>query len=607
MFLKSALQMVGTVRDVKMRWSTEIKTLVGFAAALLLIALVGWVAYLNASNYIETNALVVHTHEVLQEVEDVFSTSLDAETSQRGYLITGDESYLDLYTNARSTIDQHLLRLQSLTADNPQQQDRIDTLSALISERFDSLERTLQLYMEEGFESAQQTIESGAGKLLMDQIRNLISEMIEEESRLLSARSAESTERAQSTLLIALLLTGCLFGLLSFIYLIIRRDIVGRKRVEAALEMERTLLRTVLDTIPDFIYFKDVEGVFVLTNASHSRMMGASSPEAVIGKTDFDWFPKELAARYTADERELVRTGKPLVNQEEPTVDHEGNPLTVLTTKIPLRNSQGEVSGIVGITRDITERKRQEREIKQLNNDLYKQTRQLEVANKELEAFTYSVSHDLRAPLRAIDGFSRILMNSYSEQLPPDALRYLQRVRDNAQKMGTLIDDLLAFSRLSRQPIKLQTVALDELVREVVEVDLLSERENRQIEIVFGNLPTCQADPALLRQVLINLIGNALKYSHSREQARIEIGSQQENGRDVVFVKDNGIGFDMQYVNKLFGVFQRLHQDEQYEGTGVGLALVQRIIARHGGRVWAEGAVDQGATFYFALGGEKSE
>ncbi|MBN1485727.1 MAG: PAS domain S-box protein [Chloroflexia bacterium] len=230
-------------------------------------------------------------------------------------------------------------------------------------------------------------------------------------------------------------------------------------------------------------------------------------------------------------------------------------------------------------------------------------TRRLEEANAELESFAYSVSHDLRAPLRALDGFSRILLTDYAAAIPDGAGRYLQMIWDNAQHMGQLIDDLLTFSRLSRQPLKKQPVDLSALARQVLN-DLLPKDPDHRVEIAIGDLPACRGDPALLRQVLINLFSNALKFSHPRELAHLEIGALQEEGQTVYFVRDNGVGFDMRYADKLFGVFQRLHSNQAYEGTGVGLAIVQRIIKRHGGRVWAEGQVDHGATFYFTLGGD---
>jgi light-regulated signal transduction histidine kinase (bacteriophytochrome) len=241
----------------------------------------------------------------------------------------------------------------------------------------------------------------------------------------------------------------------------------------------------------------------------------------------------------------------------------------------------------------------------ELEQRVIERTAQLEAANKELEAFSYSISHDLRAPLRAMHGFSRILLEEHAPHLAPEAQHYLRSVRDNAQHMGQLIDDLLTFARLSRQPLKRQRVECTDLVRQVL-VELGSEYAGRRVDIAIGDLPSCQADPALLKQVLVNLCTNALKFTRYREVAVIEIGCLKADGESVYFVKDNGVGFDMQYVGKLFGVFQRLHRANEFDGTGVGLAIVQRIISRHGGRVWAEAAVNQGATFYFTLGRDRA-
>jgi PAS domain S-box-containing protein len=260
--------------------------------------------------------------------------------------------------------------------------------------------------------------------------------------------------------------------------------------------------------------------------------------------------------------------------------------------------SNGELHFLM-MVEDITERK-------QADQALQQRTAQLEAANKELEAFSYSVSHDLRSPLRAIDGFSRILLEEYAPQLPAEASRYLDLVRSNTQKMGELVDDLLAFSRLGRQPLKKQSLSPEGIVRESLE-DLSPEQAGRQVEIVLGALPDCEADPALLKQVFVNLISNALKFTRQRDVAHIEIGSEEKDGRPAYYVRDNGVGFDMQYVGKLFGVFQRLHRAEDYEGTGVGLAIVQRIVSRHGGRAWAEAELDKGATFYFTLEGGESD
>ncbi len=242
------------------------------------------------------------------------------------------------------------------------------------------------------------------------------------------------------------------------------------------------------------------------------------------------------------------------------------------------------------------------RHAQELEARVAERTAALEAANRELEAFAYSVSHDLRAPLRAIDGFTRVIQEEYAAQLPPQGQHYFQRVRQAVVEMGALIDDLLALSRVSRQAVQREQVEPATLVQEVL-AGLAKEMEGRRVEIAIGALPPCRGDPLLLRQVWWNLLSNAVKFTRKRDPARIEVGAREEGTEIIYFVRDNGVGFDPRYTERLFHVFERLHPADEYEGTGVGLAIVRRIVERHGGRVWAEGAVDRGATFYFALGG----
>ncbi len=232
----------------------------------------------------------------------------------------------------------------------------------------------------------------------------------------------------------------------------------------------------------------------------------------------------------------------------------------------------------------------------------YRKTIELTAANRDLEAFSYSVSHDLRAPLRAVDGYAKLLEEEHAQQLDAEGRRFLSAVRANSQRMGQLINDLLAFSRLGRAPLRTYPVQLDELVRQAVD-ELRPDWDGRGIDFTIGRLGSVKADPALLKQVLINLLSNAIKFTRKANAARVEVGCRDEieEGRKIYYVKDNGDGFDMRYADKLFGVFQRLHRPDEYEGSGVGLAIVQRIVNRHGGRIWADATPGAGATFYFTL------
>jgi light-regulated signal transduction histidine kinase (bacteriophytochrome) len=295
-----------------------------------------------------------------------------------------------------------------------------------------------------------------------------------------------------------------------------------------------------------------------------------------------------------------MRTGKPMVDFEEWVVWPDGREMWVSTNKVPLRDARGQTIGIFGISRDITGRKHAEQAIRQLNTDLERKAGQLEVANRELEAFSYSVSHDLRAPLRAIDGYTRILVEDYEEKLDAEGRRICGVISAEARRMGQLIDDLLAFSRLGRKEMFASRIDMNALAESVF-AELVQPPDRERIDFQLSKLPAARGDLALIHQVWVNLLSNAIKFTSKKDRPVIEIKGKQTREENIYLVRDNGAGFDMEYAGKLFGVFQRLHGESEFEGTGVGLAIVQRIIRRHGGRVWAEGAVEKGATFYFSL------
>lgn len=393
-------------------------------------------------------------------------------------------------------------------------------------------------------------------------------------------------------------------------------DITEAKRAKEALEKANAYNRNLLEVSLDPLVTISPNGKITDVNTATEKVTGRLREE-LIGADFSDYFTDPEKARLGY--QQVFKEG--LVQDYELEVRHrDGSTTPVLYNASVYRDQGGEVVGVFAAARDITTRKRAEEEVRRLNEELEQRVRlrtaQLEASNKEIESFSYSVSHDLRAPLRAVDGFSRILLEEYRSQLPSKAQRYLDFVRDGAAHMGNLIDGLLALSRLGRQELKRRPVEVAEIVRQSMD-DLQADVEGSAAEFVVGRMPSCDADPLLLRQVFVNLLSNALKFSRKQEKVRIQIGALRAHEAAqapvqvlrlldphswVYYVRDNGVGFDMRYADKLFGVFQRLHRQEEFKGTGIGLATVQQIIHKHGGQVWAEAEVGKGATFYFTLG-----
>ena len=381
-------------------------------------------------------------------------------------------------------------------------------------------------------------------------------------------------------------------------------DITERKRTDVALRESEERFRAVVDNSPTKVHIKDLDGRYTLINRQSEILFGVTNEEAR-GKTSRDIFPKEVADSFTGHDQAVIDSGETIEGEEEWVQDDGVH--TFLTVKFPIRGAAGEIAAVGAIGTDITERKRAEEEIRRLNTGLeervVQRTQQLEAANKELEAFSYSVSHDLRAPLRTIDGFSRILLEEHAESLDDDGRNYLQRVRAGSQKMGQLIDAVLNLSRLARGQLKRKELDLSKIVRSIAG-ELKESQPDRDMTFTVSSGVTAAGDEQLIKVALQNLLGNAVKYTGKKDQARIEFGVTNGDGRNVYFVRDNGAGFDMSYADKLFAPFQRAHGEAEFEGTGIGLATVQRIINRHSGTVWAEAEVDNGATFFFTLSQE---
>ncbi|PYV31476.1 MAG: hypothetical protein DMG22_16805 [Acidobacteria bacterium] len=378
-------------------------------------------------------------------------------------------------------------------------------------------------------------------------------------------------------------------------FLLISKDISDVIQMS---QYARSLIEASLDPLVTI----SPDGKITDANEATVKVIGVARSK-LIG-TDFsDYFTEPEKAR--EHYQRVLAEGK--VTDYPLTIQHVEGPLTdVLYNASVYKDAGSNVLGVFAAARDITNRKRAEQALRTLNETLEyhvrERTAELVAANKELEAFTFSVSQSLRLPLRHIDGFSKLLVEDFGVDLSEDARRYLTCIRDGTRRMGQLVDDLLRLARVGRRELNVQLVRLDDVVAEAVS-NLKAETAGRAIDWKIGRLPYVECDAALMKQVFKNLLSNALKYTRPRMRAIIEVGMRTNKGKPAIFVRDNGVGFSMKDADRLFGVFQRLRQSENFEGTGVGLASVQRIIRRHGGRVWVEAEVDQGATFYFTVWG----
>jgi len=392
-------------------------------------------------------------------------------------------------------------------------------------------------------------------------------------------------------------------------------EIAERKLAQAALQETFATNQRALQELAEqkfaldqhaIVAMTDVQGTITYVNDKFCSI-SQYSREELIGQdhriVNSGYHPKEFFQRMY----HTIANGK-VWRGEIRNRAKDGSIYWVDATIVPFLGADGRPWQYVAIRTDITERKLAEQIIRQLNDELEERvalrTAELATANQELEAFSYSVSHDLRAPLRHVSGFSQLLVEEFGPTLDPEARRYVDRIQAGTKQMGLLVDELLGLARVGRHALSLRPTKLNDLVAEVVAM-LQPESEGRQVDWTISDLPAVECDPVLVKQVFQNLLSNALKFTRPRARAVIEISHQQNNGQPVFTVRDNGIGFNMKYVEKLFGVFQRLHRAEDFEGTGIGLATVQRIVHKHGGRVWAEAELDKGAAFYFTLGAGK--
>ncbi len=386
-------------------------------------------------------------------------------------------------------------------------------------------------------------------------------------------------------------------------------DITQSRQTEQALDNERLLMQAVMDSTADAIYVKDLEGRFVRVNQGILKKYSYTDPAQILGKTDFDFFPPEMAQEDFDGEKRVAQTGEPVVDLEGIEIWADRPPTWVSTVKVAVRNHEGKIIGTLGISRDITDRKKKEEEIKQLNQSLEKRvserTKELLLKNKELEEFTYTVSHDLKAPLRGISGYSNLLLQEHSEQLDDDGRNFLGKLIQSADQLSQLIDDLLAYSRMERREVTYSTISIKEIVNTVLE-QFKTEIADRRVQVHLDlTAITIQSSHDLLLQIVQNYIENALKFTRKQPNPEIWIEYKEQAEGSLLSVRDNGIGFDDVYSEKIFDVFQRLNQISDYPGTGIGLALAKKAARLLGYRVWGHGEVEKGATFYLQIKDQK--
>jgi PAS domain S-box-containing protein len=565
-------------------------------ASSLLLAIVALLVWFDFANSRDAERWVEHSYQILNASELLFSTIQDADSRQRGYLLTGEQQYLDRYRELMAAEPAAMQKLRNLVSDNALQQMRVLELERAVNARMAQLEQGIAARRDQGLQAAIEVVRAGEGAHLMGNIRTILPALEAEEYRLLSQRTQAAAAQAARTRGALGTGTALLVALLIFAGIVIERDVSKLQDSERMLRRQADLL----DKAQGPIIAWQLGGAIEYWSQGAEELYGFSRGEAM-GRAYRDLLHPTNSPGIAEIEELLQRDGR--WNGE---LTHLiGGRQIVVESRMTLVAEPDGWKMVLNANRDITEEKRAQREIWQLNRELEQRVKdrtvQLEATNNELEAFAYSVSHDLRAPLRGIDGWSLALLEDCGPQLDPQGQQYLERVRSETQRMGLLIDDLLTLSRLTRVEMQHEFVDLTLLARTIA-CRLREAEPNRRMDFVIQDGLTTRGDAHLLDIALSNLLSNAAKFTGTRALARIEFARNE-----VAFcVRDNGVGFDMAYAGMLFGAFQRLHKYTEFPGTGIGLATAQRVLRRHSGRIWADARPDQGATFYFTIGSESS-
>jgi len=552
--------------------------------------------YFSYTKFETTANWVSQANKVMYFNEQVITEVLNIETTSRGFALTGSEEFLAPFYKAKKELDKHLKYVNRFAAENAKRKNDYAKIEKEIAAKIQLSERIIELRRTNNWTPSLAT-EIKAANNVMEVIKQSMEKLQKEEMELLANRELSHIQWLRLFNWAMVISLFFMFVILVTSAYNIFNNFRFRKIAERDLAESKQVLQSIIDNTTTVIFTKDENGKFLMVNKQFEKIMGLPASE-IVGKKDSDFYPADAIEQYRIADNKVFKNGETVEAVETATM--QGKEATYLAIKFPLYDENGKIYALCGMSADITERKKAEEKILELNTTLEANVFRLNNINRELEAFTYSVSHDLRAPLRAINGFAALLGNKTTTKGDEEILRIVNIIKDSSQQMGQLIDDLLAFSRIGRYKPKLEETDMRELADMVLQ-QLTIDYPLQKISLNIKGVEPITCDPSLIKQVWVNLISNALKYSAQKEVQNIEIGSRKNNNEVVYYIKDNGAGFDMRYYDKLFGIFQRLHSNNDFEGTGVGLAIVHRIVKRHSGRVWAEGEVNNGATFYFSL------